>query len=93
LLEKLKLEREHAEIERVQGKALDNHRRLFEGLSMPYPGVRPIQSLRHLNQYCWNCKNKIDTRMVFECKACAWIVCQCGACGCGYPKSWPPPWV
>jgi hypothetical protein len=33
--------------------------------------------------YCWNCKGKIDNSLDAECDTCGWILCHCGACGCG----------
>jgi hypothetical protein len=34
--------------------------------------------------YCWFCKLKINNTVDLECIACGWILCNCGACGCGY---------
>lgn len=34
--------------------------------------------------HCYACKAELDTTVDFECVACDWILCRCGACGCGY---------
>lgn len=44
-------------------------------------------SYRHLYRrvtYCYRCKNRLDNSLEQECDECGWIVCDCGACGCGY---------
>ena len=32
---------------------------------------------------CWRCKKHLDNTANSECVKCRWILCQCGACGCG----------
>jgi hypothetical protein len=34
--------------------------------------------------YCYICGSKLDNALDKECGRCGWIVCSCGACGCGY---------
>ena len=33
--------------------------------------------------HCWSCKLNIDSLGFLECSRCGWIICNCGACGCG----------
>jgi len=33
--------------------------------------------------HCWSCKQNIDSFSFLECSRCGWILCNCGACGCG----------
>lgn len=33
--------------------------------------------------HCWACKEPLDSRQDIEHIACGWLVCSCGACGCG----------
>lgn len=33
---------------------------------------------------CYVCKEELDGSIDLECMGCNWILCQCGACGCGY---------
>lgn len=42
---------------------------------------------RHRSANCWNCSRGIDNEVNLECRRCGWIVCWCGACGCGYGYS------
>jgi hypothetical protein len=34
--------------------------------------------------HCYNCKRHLDNSIDVECAGCGWIICECGACGCGY---------
>ena len=34
--------------------------------------------------HCYSCFEDLDSRADVECKACGWLVCNCGACGCGW---------
>lgn len=34
--------------------------------------------------HCWRCKSNINSVTLLECCGCGWILCNCGACGCGY---------
>lgn len=44
------------------------------------PSTRSVQRAAH----CWECRQSLDSRVDLECYGCHWILCQCGACGCGY---------
>jgi hypothetical protein len=46
-------------------------------------GTRPGFGHRRLT-HCYGCKHDLDNEVDVECVACGWIVCRCGACGCGY---------
>lgn len=35
---------------------------------------------------CYSCKASLDNSINFECSACNWIICSCGACGCGWTE-------
>ena len=48
-----------------------------------WKGVRTI-SQQHRTTHCWFCKDSLDNTTDLECKACGWILCPCGACGCGF---------
>ena len=53
-----------------------------------WKGVRKVDMTatgrRHRVTKCWDCKEHLDNAIDLECVACGWILCQCGACGCGY---------
>lgn len=42
---------------------------------------------QHRVTHCYNCKKDLDNSIQVECGNCGWIVCSCGACGCGYSKN------
>jgi hypothetical protein len=70
------LERERRSIVTAHGAFLHSH-----GLSNP--GTRLGLGMRRIT-HCYNCKHHLDNAVDVECAACGWIVCRCGACGCGY---------
>lgn len=37
--------------------------------------------------HCYACKDELDSSIDLQCTACRWILCDCGACGCGYDHS------
>jgi hypothetical protein len=63
-------------------KAETNHRKYIERLGLAYAGTR-LAPARTRVAWCWSCKEKIDNQVQLECKVCAWMLCECGACGCG----------
>jgi hypothetical protein len=48
-----------------------------------YTGVTE-SNRRHRTTHCYACKEHLDSSLHLECNSCAWLVCYCGACGCGY---------
>lgn len=66
----------------------ERHKELLERLGKEYQGVRKATRLnRHRVTHCYSCKSGLDNSIDVECVACAWILCNCGACGCGYSRS------
>ena len=57
-------------------KYLESKGILYEGVSVSFKSVR--------NTHCYSCKEKISTYTNLICNSCNWIICNCGACGCGY---------
>ena len=48
-------------------------------------GIRPAsETSKHRIAHCWNCKTPLESGVNIECAGCGWIICKCGACGCGY---------
>ena len=35
---------------------------------------------------CRGCRRRLDSAEDAKCKACGWLLCTCGACGCGYRR-------
>lgn len=70
----------------VQDKAVFNHREFMARLGFTYIGTRSATARSpHFvrTPWCWNCKSDLDNRIQLECQKCGWILCECGACGCG----------
>ncbi len=63
------------------------HRKKLEKLGLPYKGINVNSTKSHRSTNCYDCKANIDNAINLECKACGWILCECGACGCGYSQS------
>src|SRR6185437_3841758 len=48
-------------------------------------GVRgATRTTEHRTTHCYACKTPLDSWVDTECVSCSWIICSCGACGCGY---------
>lgn len=61
------------------------HKRFLEELGVGFKGVRPASRSRfHRVSRCYSCHEELDNSVDVECMACNWILCMCGACGCGY---------
>jgi len=73
--------------ETVQFTPEQRHRNRLEQLGMEYRGTQKVtgERLRRVT-HCYNCESHLDNSIDVECKACGWILCTCGACGCGYSK-------
>ena len=62
----------------------DRHKRFLQERGLPDNGVRQATNrLRHRVAHCWSCKGELDNFIDVECATCGWIICDCGACGCG----------
>lgn len=68
-------EREQALIQR--------HRDHLVKMGKEYKGSRIVEPTVHRTAKCWNCHEPLDNAADLECNSCGWIVCSCGACGCG----------
>ena len=56
----------------------------FEKLGRDNPGIRPAKNRVRRFTHCYNCTKPLDSSIDVECNECGWLVCACGACGCGY---------
>ena len=56
-----------------------------QGITHAFSGV---SNIKHHNQkrmpHCYACARIIDGFKSFSCDECKWLICSCGACGCGY---------
>ncbi|MBW3565480.1 MAG: DUF3553 domain-containing protein [Acidobacteria bacterium] len=60
------------------------HREFLENQGKAYKGTRSAGKNRHRITHCYSCKSRLDNSVDLECISCSWIICWCGACGCGY---------
>lgn len=67
-----------------ENNIFERHRRHVEKTGSSYLGTRKANPGNLRIAHCWRCKNHLDNTVDVECKACGWILCRCGACGCGY---------
>ena len=66
------------------GTLEDRHKRFLRERGLSDSGIRPATTHeRHRVTHCWSCAGRLDSTIDVECAACGWIICQCGACGCG----------
>jgi hypothetical protein len=63
------------------------HARHLERMGLKNRGVRKAdRPTLHRTAHCWSCKELLDNSQDLECSGCDWIICECGACGCGRQK-------
>jgi hypothetical protein len=79
---KAELDRHRREAERQS--IVEAHKRFLEQRGLPAQNTRLPTGRIHRVTHCYSCKNHLDNAVDIECAACGWIVCRCGACGCGY---------
>lgn len=51
--------------------------------NLPQAELRFSNQKKQRKTHCWNCKKYLETGLFLECSSCGWLVCRCGACGCG----------
>tara|TARA_Y100001970_G_scaffold16509_1_gene18558 strand:- start:102 stop:773 length:672 start_codon:yes stop_codon:yes gene_type:complete len=54
----------------------------FERAGTFYPSKKTKKRTTH----CYNCRDPLNSFDDLSCKACKWILCSCGACGCGFQR-------
>lgn len=68
-----------------QARAEVSHKRFITSLGLRYGGSSAVSpTKKHRSTHCYNCKASLDNSVDIECNICKWIICTCGACGCGY---------
>ncbi len=90
--EKLAAMREEARLRKEYIATLslsERHKLFLEKHGIVYRGVRE-RTQRFLVRritHCYSCKLDLDNAVDLECVACGWILCTCGACGCGFDRN------
>lgn len=65
------------------------HKEFINKTGKAYKGTSKItQAKKHRTTHCYNCQSKLDNSIDLECNACKWIICNCGACGCGWSSNY-----
>ena len=75
--EELKKQKEREE------EAIVNHRKNINSLGVNYLGTSFALKKRRTPN-CYGCKAGLDNAVDLECNLCHWVICHCGACGCGW---------
>ena len=75
-------ERTRAAEERIRAA----HRQRLEALGIDLTSIdlHSVEPRQHRITHCYACKSHLDSEVFLQCSACQWIICNCGACGCGY---------
>lgn len=69
--------------QRTGGTLEKRHIEFLQQYGQTYRGVT-IRPSNHKNAFkrCWDCKQRLIPSPLM-CTTCRWILCNCGACGCG----------
>lgn len=62
------------------------HAERLRELGLPNRGVRPSSRPRRHHIRCYACHKALDSGVDIECVICNWVLCFCGACGCGFNR-------
>ena len=74
----------HDKREAEKAAFLQRHKEYLEGLGKPFTGTAEPLSKGSRKTHCYVCKEKLDSHFFVQCNSCNWLICHCGACGCGY---------
>jgi len=78
------LDSETDRIETKKNRQISRHKDHLAKLGKPYSGVRLNSPTEKRVTHCYSCQKGLDSDIHLECNGCGWLICQCGACGCGY---------
>jgi len=70
-------------IEAYRRSVVVRHRMRFQRMGKKYSGIRKSNKRVPRETHCWSCKKTLSSEGFPECVKCGWILCECGACGCG----------
>ena len=62
------------------------HRERLAAMGLDFKGIRKKFNQRERAARCHECARSLDSSHNLDCAACAWMICKCGACGCGYDR-------
>lgn len=84
LLYKLKEELTQESLDSQTQLRKEKHKIFLNSCKSSYKGTQVSSKSHHRITHCYNCKHELNNKFDLECVACRWIICNCGACGCGY---------
>ena len=64
---------------------VERHKEFLEKLGKT-GGAILIEPRGYRATHCYACKCDLSSMSNLECTNCGWLICKCGACGCGYSK-------
>jgi|AntRauTorckE6833_2_1112554.scaffolds.fasta_scaffold08352_4 hypothetical protein len=70
--------------ERKNNKSKAKKKKATQGI---YSQVDKFTKNKARVTHCYSCKHGLDSRKAEKCSKCGWIMCNCGACGCGYENT------
>lgn len=79
------VQRELVQREQIARREIEEKHKIFlKNRAKPFLGTRDRSNfLPPRATHCWACHGSLDSTVNLECVACGWILCTCGACGCG----------
>ena len=74
-------------LRRDKDSLIQYHKEFLAERGIPYVGIKLNTNRANARESsCYNCGSLLDSSLEAGCKACSWMLCFCGACGCGHPK-------
>ena len=86
-----RLEKQKSDLDRRKHETVTRHQDFLRTIGKTGMASPSNTSARH--RYianCYRCREGLDSQLNLQCGSCHWLVCQCGACGCGYYAAYPP---
>ncbi len=68
----------------IDAAEIELHEKYIDSLDVLYPVTQNVEVNNQRATHCYLCKNNLDTNINIQCASCGWLICTCGACGCGY---------
>jgi hypothetical protein len=65
-------------------RAIERHKQYLQKHRKQYMGVSEMRLTKRRVTHCYSCKEDLDSNLHVQCNSCRWMICYCGACGCGY---------
>ena len=84
------LDRAEEDRRRLEGKKerlLERHRLYLSTIGKPFIGIAALGEKELRGTHCYVCTSSLRSDFHVACRACGWLICECGACGCGYKRT------